>query len=111
MFGCVRLTLARARSFMIIVGGRGRGVVNRPAVAAVASLDAETEGKPLSGAALPAWHRAAPASRHVNGISVATAIDVAPAKHRTAVSCAGRQGMMLAQPATSAPVHTHLVRQ
>jgi len=60
------------------------------------------------------WQRTTvppPVFRCVSQDLVSTATNVAPARCGITVSRAGREGMMLAQHARSAPVHTHLVGQ
>ena len=62
----------------------------------------------------PIWRRTTvphPVFRCVSHDLVPTATNVAPARCGITVSRAGREGMMLAQHATSAPVRTHLVGQ
>ena len=60
------------------------------------------------------WQRTAvpgPVFRFVSQYLVSTATNMAPIRCGITVSRAGPQGMMLAQPARSAPVRTHLVGQ
>ena len=63
---------------------------------------------------VPVWQRTTvpqPVFRCVSHDLVPTATNLAPARCGITVSRAGRQGMMLAQHARSAPDRTHLVRQ
>jgi len=63
---------------------------------------------------VPVWQRTTvpqPVFRCVSHDLAPTATNLAPARCGITVSRAGPQGMMLAQPARSAPDRTHLVGQ